>query len=73
MGSVVLVAGNYEGIAPCVFVDLECVENLVYYFVVSSYVKAFYVWVGVGGEQVWPHVDFVVLAKCTIGLGFVSS
>ena len=45
-----LVTDIYEGIAPCMFVGLECVGYLVYSFVMSGCVKAFYVWVGACGE-----------------------
>ena len=50
LGLVVLVAGLYEGIEPCMFVGLECVDYLVYNFVMLGYVKPFYVWVNAGGE-----------------------
>ena len=50
------------------FVGLECVGYLVHYFVVSGYVKAFYVWAGASGEKVWPRVNFVIWAKCAVGV-----
>ena len=51
------------------FVGLKCVGYLVYCFVVSGYEKVFHVWVGASGEWVWPHVNFVVWAKCVVGVG----
>ena len=40
----------FVGIAPCVFIGLECVGYLVCCFVALGYAKASYVWVGAGGE-----------------------
>lgn len=50
MGLVVSVGGIYEGIASCMFVQLEFVGCLVCGFVVPGYAKAFYVWVSACGE-----------------------
>ena len=61
-----LVGGMYQVIAPCVFVGLECVGYLVNCFVVSSYAKGL---LCVGGCKWRVGVNFMVWAKCAIGVG----
>jgi hypothetical protein len=51
LGHGVSIAYIYEGIAPCMFVGLECVDYLVYKFGMPGYIcKGLFVRVRAGGE-----------------------
>ena len=43
-GWVVMIADICEGITPCMFVGLECVDYLAYCIIKLGYAVAFYVW-----------------------------